>query len=85
MASFFKDRKKILKCSHCEGTSHTVDRCFQIIGYPPGWKGPRGLSKKTETHSHSASQVGASEGEVVSNPLFNQELFEQFMSFTKKN
>ncbi|KAJ0565941.1 putative RNA-directed DNA polymerase [Helianthus annuus] len=28
----------VLKCSHCNMLGHTVDRCFEIIGYPPGFK-----------------------------------------------
>ncbi|KAG2684940.1 hypothetical protein I3760_10G099900 [Carya illinoinensis] len=29
-------------CSHCGYSGHLVDKCFQLIGYPPGWKGLRG-------------------------------------------
>ncbi|KAK9049228.1 hypothetical protein SSX86_031804, partial [Deinandra increscens subsp. villosa] len=29
-----------LKCSHCNKTGHTVDKCFEIIGYP-SWMKPR--------------------------------------------
>lgn len=43
---FFKDKKKTMKCSYCDGLGHTLDRCFQLIGYPPGWKGPRGVVKQ---------------------------------------
>ncbi|KAM0003129.1 putative RNA-directed DNA polymerase [Helianthus debilis subsp. tardiflorus] len=41
----FDSRKKgnrgsntVLKCTHCNMLGHTVDRCFEIIGYPPGFK-----------------------------------------------
>ncbi|KAF5768198.1 putative RNA-directed DNA polymerase [Helianthus annuus] len=41
----FDPRKKgsrgsniVLKCTHCNMLGHTVDRCFEIIGYPPGFK-----------------------------------------------
>ncbi|KAJ0841479.1 putative RNA-directed DNA polymerase [Helianthus annuus] len=27
-----------LKCTHCNMISHTVDRCFELIGYPPNFK-----------------------------------------------
>ncbi|KAJ0786024.1 putative RNA-directed DNA polymerase [Helianthus annuus] len=27
-----------LKCTHCNMLGHTVDRCFEVIGYPPGFK-----------------------------------------------
>jgi len=29
-------------CSYCGYSGHLVDKCFQLIGYPPGWKGTRG-------------------------------------------
>ncbi|XP_077238366.1 uncharacterized protein LOC143879726 [Tasmannia lanceolata] len=29
------------RCSHCNKTGHTIDHCFEIIGYPPNWR-PRG-------------------------------------------
>lgn len=29
-------------CSHCGYSGHLKDKCFQLIGYPPGWKGLRG-------------------------------------------
>ncbi|GJX85987.1 hypothetical protein Tco_0336761, partial [Tanacetum coccineum] len=27
-----------LVCKHCNMTGHSVDRCFELIGYPPGFK-----------------------------------------------
>ncbi|KAJ0927068.1 putative retrotransposon gag domain, retrotransposon Copia-like protein [Helianthus annuus] len=27
-----------LKCTHCNMLGHTIDRCFEIIGYPPGFR-----------------------------------------------
>ena len=35
--SNFKDKSK-LKCSHCGGTRHTREQCFEIVGYPEWWK-----------------------------------------------
>nr|TKR90506.1 hypothetical protein D5086_0000232710 [Populus alba] len=37
-------------CSHCGYPGHLVDKCFQIIGYPPGWKGPKGKRIATMPH-----------------------------------
>ncbi|XP_071738856.1 uncharacterized protein [Rutidosis leptorrhynchoides] len=28
-----------LKCTKCQKIGHTVDRCFEIVGYPPNYKG----------------------------------------------
>lgn len=87
--SKFKDKKK-LRCSHSDGPGHTVDRCFQLIGYPLGWKGSRG--QKVEKNSLNISSVNmfylpkdTSDGNSggSSNPLFTQEFFEQFLTFTK--
>ncbi|XP_071699867.1 uncharacterized protein [Rutidosis leptorrhynchoides] len=29
-----------LKCSRCNKLGHTIDRCFELIGYPPGYRRP---------------------------------------------
>ncbi|XP_035842144.1 uncharacterized protein LOC118488849 [Helianthus annuus] len=34
----FRGPNSNLKCTHCNMLGHTVDRCFEIIGYPPGMK-----------------------------------------------
>lgn len=26
-----------LKCSKCNRAGHTIERCYEIVGYPPGW------------------------------------------------
>jgi hypothetical protein len=28
--------RKRLHCTYCEGTTHTVDKCFYLIGFPVG-------------------------------------------------
>ncbi|KAM0028767.1 putative transcription factor interactor and regulator CCHC(Zn) family [Helianthus debilis subsp. tardiflorus] len=35
---FNKGSNSNLKCTHCNMLGHTVDRCFEIIGYPPGFR-----------------------------------------------
>lgn len=30
--------KKQLQCTYCDGTTHIVDRCFYLIGFPSGHK-----------------------------------------------
>ncbi|GJT33007.1 hypothetical protein Tco_0923426 [Tanacetum coccineum] len=27
-----------LVCKHCNMTGHTIERCFELVGYPPGFK-----------------------------------------------
>lgn len=38
------------KCTHCGIVGHTVKSCYQIIGYPPGWQGPKGARKAQNYH-----------------------------------
>nr|GMD50285.1 Retrovirus-related Pol polyprotein from transposon TNT 1-94 [Ipomoea batatas] len=35
-------------CSFCGFTGHTVDKCYKLHGYPPGWKGK---NKQSGVHS----------------------------------
>lgn len=44
------NRNTSLVCKHCNMTGHTVDRCYEIVGYPTGFR------KKTESSSGVANQ-----------------------------
>ncbi|KAJ0578087.1 putative RNA-directed DNA polymerase [Helianthus annuus] len=47
-----------LKCTHCNMIGHTIDRCFELIGYPPGFKKkPNSGSVKT---NKSNAAIGSS-------------------------
>ncbi|KAJ0836374.1 putative transcription factor interactor and regulator CCHC(Zn) family [Helianthus annuus] len=42
-SKFSDNRRKIgrnpnLKCTHCNTLGHTIDRCYELVGYPPGYK-----------------------------------------------
>ncbi|KAJ0620998.1 putative RNA-directed DNA polymerase [Helianthus annuus] len=34
----FKGPNPNFKCTHCNKIGHTVDRCFEVVGYPQGFK-----------------------------------------------
>ncbi|XP_076928937.1 uncharacterized protein LOC143593080 [Bidens hawaiensis] len=38
-------KREPLKCSHCNLTGHTIDKCFEIVGYPPNYKKKKQSSK----------------------------------------
>ncbi|XP_028798428.1 uncharacterized protein LOC114753890 [Neltuma alba] len=42
-----------LECSHCHKKGHVKDHCYQIIGYPPDFKG----NKSRAARADSANQV----------------------------
>ncbi|KAJ0536451.1 putative RNA-directed DNA polymerase [Helianthus annuus] len=66
----FESRKKTsnqrgpnsaLKCSHCNMMGHTVDRCFELIGYPPNFrKKPNNSSGKTNVTNKSNAAIASS-------------------------
>ncbi|GJW38949.1 ribonuclease H-like domain-containing protein [Tanacetum coccineum] len=56
-----------LKCNHCGKISHTMDRCFEIVGFPQGFKRNHNTGKqafnansdvKIRTNSASSSSSG---------------------------
>ncbi|KAJ0858060.1 putative RNA-directed DNA polymerase [Helianthus annuus] len=43
-----------LKCTHCNKIGHTVDRCFELVGYPPSFKKkPGGQAGKSFSNTRS--------------------------------
>ncbi|KAJ0532313.1 putative transcription factor interactor and regulator CCHC(Zn) family [Helianthus annuus] len=50
----FKGPNPNFKCTHCNKIGHTVDRCFEVIGYPQSFKKkPVGQSGKKFSNSKS--------------------------------
>ncbi|XP_057773487.1 uncharacterized protein LOC130992765 [Salvia miltiorrhiza] len=48
-------------CTHCGKTSHTIDKCFEIIGYPPGFG--RGRGKPQSFSADNSSRTAANQFE----------------------
>ncbi|KAJ0535848.1 putative transcription factor interactor and regulator CCHC(Zn) family [Helianthus annuus] len=49
-----------LKCTHCNMIGHTVDRCFELIGYPPNFK------RRSNSISGKTTLTGKSNATVAS-------------------
>ncbi|KAJ0913978.1 putative RNA-directed DNA polymerase [Helianthus annuus] len=63
-----------LKCTHCNMLGHTVDRCFELIGYPPNFrKRTNNTSGKASVNSKSYAAVGSSSGMTTSGLPFTPE------------
>ncbi|GKD47041.1 hypothetical protein Tco_1271686, partial [Tanacetum coccineum] len=45
-----------LVCKHCNMSGHTIERCFELVGYPPGFKRNNNgqTSSKYADHNKSA-------------------------------
>ncbi|XP_057803012.1 uncharacterized protein LOC131018304 [Salvia miltiorrhiza] len=54
-----RNAKGIFLCTKCGKTNHIVDKCFEIIGYPPGYG--RGRGKTQLDSGRSVNQVSGAE------------------------
>ena len=44
------------RCSYCNKPGHTKDKCFKLVGFPPGWQSKAKASKE-KTESASSNNV----------------------------
>jgi len=44
-------------CSHCGISSHTVEKCYRIHGFPPGYKFNKGKNASPSVHQVSGPQL----------------------------
>ncbi|XP_057790275.1 uncharacterized protein LOC131007132 [Salvia miltiorrhiza] len=51
-------------CTHCGRTNHTVDKCFALVGYPPGYGRGRGKPSgyTDDINSKAVHQTSAGDG-----------------------
>lgn len=59
--------KKKLFCEKCQHEGHTIDRCYKLHGYPPGWK--IGRSQPRGAHGGKWNQANHTKPEVESGKL----------------
>jgi len=71
-SSFRKDRPT---CSHCGVYGHTMEKCYRLHGFPPGFKFTKG---KNEADTHSANQVSESESPSVTLPIIQEQIQQLF-------
>ncbi|CAI9775447.1 unnamed protein product [Fraxinus pennsylvanica] len=73
-------RKGKLYCTECGYTSHTTDKCFRLIGFPPGFKSGRnkGINSSSQVHS-----VASSGEQSFSSMPFTPEQYNQILSLIK--
>ncbi|KAF5771878.1 putative RNA-directed DNA polymerase [Helianthus annuus] len=76
----FRGSNSVLKCTHCNMMGHTVDRCFEIIGYPPGMK-KRSVGQSGRNNVNSRSNQSAAPSSSVASALpFTSEQITKLMS-----
>lgn len=65
-----KTRRDRITCSYCGFQGHTKDKCYKLVGYPPGWKfknkGPNSSSMANNSEVLESLNAGSSESTVSS-------------------
>jgi hypothetical protein len=74
-------RKDRPTCTHCGVYGHTIEKCYKLHGFPPGFKFTRG---KSVTESHAANQVSELESPSVTLPII-QEQIQQLFAMLQQN
>ncbi|KAL5779742.1 hypothetical protein ACOSQ2_010479 [Xanthoceras sorbifolium] len=74
-------------CTHCKFLGHTIDRCYKLHGYPPGYK-----LKSRDNSTAAVHQVSASEAKTDQSEAFggfvqnlNSNQYQQLMSMFSKH
>lgn len=49
--------KPSYKCTHCDQTGHTKNRCYELVGYPEWWDHSRDSRKKNSKRASTAAIV----------------------------
>jgi hypothetical protein len=65
-------------CSHCGIVGHTMEKCYRVHGYPPGFK-----FTKNRGHSSSANTMQDSEGTSIPHLSITQEQCQQLLALLK--
>ncbi|RVW13837.1 Retrovirus-related Pol polyprotein from transposon RE1 [Vitis vinifera] len=65
-----KTRRDRITCSYCGFQGHTKDKCYKLVGYPPGWKfknkGPNSSSMANNSEVLESLNAGSSESTISS-------------------
>ncbi|KAF7116106.1 hypothetical protein RHSIM_RhsimUnG0038000 [Rhododendron simsii] len=71
--------KKRLHCTYCDGTTHTVDRCFYLIGFPirHAFHG-KDVQPPNRARKVSAHQAGVESSHIVTKAIQTSDQLPQF-------
>ncbi|KAL5540630.1 hypothetical protein UlMin_043205 [Ulmus minor] len=54
-----KTKRDKVTCTHCGFIGHTKDKCYRLVGYPPGWRVKSKTSNSMANNSEVINQVNA--------------------------
>ncbi|XP_071714896.1 uncharacterized protein [Rutidosis leptorrhynchoides] len=74
------------ECTKCNKIGHTIDRCYKIVGYPPGWKEKTYVNKFNNKNAANHSSVSDSSGSGSgNNNLTNEQMMKLLSLINEKS
>ncbi|OMO49486.1 hypothetical protein CCACVL1_30978 [Corchorus capsularis] len=62
-------RESRLHCTHCNRNNHSRENCYELIGYPSGWRKPKTKGEQQpRTHGAANQSFAAAVGPSASDP-----------------
>jgi len=78
----FNQGKKKLFCENCKRDGHTIERCFKLHGYPPGWKKERYQAGGAHSGKWSEANHTKPDGQL---PMVDVQALKEYESKLKLN
>ncbi|KAL5565621.1 hypothetical protein UlMin_028785 [Ulmus minor] len=68
-----KTKRDKVTCTHCGFIGHTKDKCYRLVGYPPGWRVKSKTSNSMANNSEVINQVNANSTDQAVSSLTNDQ------------
>ena len=68
-----KTKRDKVTCTHCGFIGHTKDKCYRLVGYPPGWRVKSKTSNSMANNSEVINQVNANATDQAVSSLTNDQ------------
>ncbi|KAK1420482.1 hypothetical protein QVD17_22111 [Tagetes erecta] len=80
-----QNRQNIPKCTHCSLTGHTVEKCFELIGYPVGYKKKSNLTRAQVKSNSANAKVDSSDISSCNPQPFTSDQIAKIISMITQN
>ncbi|KAK1431336.1 hypothetical protein QVD17_07793 [Tagetes erecta] len=54
-------KREPLKCTHCNLTGHTADKCYELVGYPPNYNKKPNLQRSQQSKVNQSKMVNSAQ------------------------
>ncbi|CAA3023560.1 Hypothetical predicted protein [Olea europaea subsp. europaea] len=77
-------KKERAYCTHCKYHGHSIDKCYKIHGFPPGFKSKRRDNFQNFLKSNAVNQISVN-SQIEEKPIHQQVGLEKFMQNLNSN